>query len=136
MTKCGYKPNSDLLKNNYDYYLPKTSHGSTLSRVVHCYLATEFGNSKLAWELFLEALTSDYIDIQGGTTQEGIHAGVMGATVLIVLKAYAGLKYENGVPKVKASLPSQWTRIGFKLTYRGQNYTAEVTADKAEIKPE
>jgi trehalose/maltose hydrolase-like predicted phosphorylase len=69
-------------------------------------LATLFGNDKLAWDFFLEALTSDYIDIQGGTTQEGIHTGVMGATVLIVLKAYAGLTFENGVPKVKSSLPA------------------------------
>jgi len=36
-----------------------------------------------SWDLYLEALTSDYIDIQGGTTKEGIHAGVMAGTVLM-----------------------------------------------------
>lgn len=40
MEQCGYKPHPKLLQVNYEYYLPRTSHGSTLSRVVHCYLAT------------------------------------------------------------------------------------------------
>jgi trehalose/maltose hydrolase-like predicted phosphorylase len=32
-----------FLKNNFDYYYPRTSHGSTLSRVVHAALTNEMG---------------------------------------------------------------------------------------------
>lgn len=84
--------------------------------MVHSYLANYFGNKELAWELYLEALTSDYIDIQGGTTQEGIHTGVMGATILLAHKSYAGLKIENGTNvSVGKCLPKQWKSLEFKL---------------------
>ena len=42
-------------------------------------------NEKLSWELFLDAVGSDYNDIQGGTTAEGIHTGVMAATLVVAL---------------------------------------------------
>ncbi|MCK4991335.1 MAG: glycoside hydrolase family 65 protein, partial [Bacteroidales bacterium] len=67
----------DFAKQNFDYYLARTSHGSTLSRLVHARLAWELGMSDRGWELFMDALRSDLVDIQGGTTGEGIHCGVM-----------------------------------------------------------
>jgi trehalose/maltose hydrolase-like predicted phosphorylase len=60
----------------------------------------------------------------------------MGATVLIVLKAYAGLTFENGQPRVNGALPAQWRRINFKITYRGQNYAASISRENAEIHAE
>lgn len=48
-------------------------------------------DQQLAWQLYQEALYSDYRDIQGGTTAEGIHAGVMAATLFIPLTTFAGL---------------------------------------------
>ena len=76
----------DLLKRNFNYYFKRTSHGSTLSKVVHAYLAKLIGKNDLSNKLYNEALESDYNDVQGGTTGEGIHTGVMAATVLIALK--------------------------------------------------
>lgn len=38
LRNCGYNPPENLLRVNFDYYIGRTSHGSTLSRVVHAYL--------------------------------------------------------------------------------------------------
>ncbi|MBP7496797.1 MAG: beta-phosphoglucomutase family hydrolase, partial [Bacteroidales bacterium] len=65
---AGYKVKDSLLKDNFDYYVKRTSHGSTLSRIVHSYLANKIGYKQLAIDMFTEALLSDYNDIQGGTT--------------------------------------------------------------------
>src|SRR5699024_2060740 len=86
-----YQLPEDYVTSNLHYYLARTSHGSTLSRVVHAQLAAMVDNQKLAWDLYQEALYSDYRDIQGGTTAEGIHAGVMAATLYIPLTTFAGL---------------------------------------------
>ncbi|MDX1283566.1 MAG: glycoside hydrolase family 65 protein, partial [Draconibacterium sp.] len=43
---AGNEVPDDYLKKNYEYYLARTSHGSTLSRVVHAYLANLFGNKE------------------------------------------------------------------------------------------
>ncbi len=77
LSDMGYKLPNDFLERNFDYYIQRCSHGSTLSRVVHAYLASLIGRKQLTWDLYNDALQSDYVDIQGGTTAEGIHMGVM-----------------------------------------------------------
>ena len=66
LESLGYHLSKDYLRKNLEYYLARTSHGSTLSRVVHAYLAAMTGNHKLSWELYADALSSDFNDIQGG----------------------------------------------------------------------
>ena len=65
-----------LIPRTIDYYLRRTSHGSTLSKVVHAWLLAR-RDRRQAWEYFLQALDSDVADVQGGTTREGIHLGAM-----------------------------------------------------------
>ncbi|MBW6460148.1 MAG: beta-phosphoglucomutase family hydrolase [Bacteroidales bacterium] len=136
LDKLGYRLPEDYLMKNLRYYLARTSHGSTLSRVVHAQLANITGDHKLSWDLYLDALTSDYQDIQGGTTAEGIHAGVMAGTVLVALSSYAGLDLHGDMPYFNPNLPDHWRKISFSFEYRGSNYECEVTPDSIRIRIE
>jgi trehalose/maltose hydrolase-like predicted phosphorylase len=134
----GYELPMDYLQRNLHYYLQRTSHGSTLSRLVHARLAAMTGNRKLSWELYQDALQSDYIDIQGGTTGEGIHAGVMAGTILIALNTFAGINYREKELHIEPNLPETWKQLAFKLNFKGVHYkffitktAVEVSADKA-----
>ncbi|MBW2573707.1 MAG: hypothetical protein JRE61_15635, partial [Deltaproteobacteria bacterium] len=49
----------ELLKKNYEYYEQRTSHGSTLSKVVHAVISSYMAEEKTAWEWFMEAMRSD-----------------------------------------------------------------------------
>lgn len=129
----GYKLKPDFLKRNMDYYLARTSHGSTLSRVVHAQLANMIGDSNLSWTLYKDALNSDFDDIQGGTTAEGIHLGVMAGTILIALHSYAGLNFHDNELKVNPKLPKKWRSIRFKITFRGKQYAITIHDDNVEI---
>lgn len=129
----GYQLKSDFLKRNMDYYLARTSHGSTLSRVVHAQLANMIGDAQLSWKLYQDALSSDFDDIQGGTTAEGIHLGVMAGTILIALHSYAGLNTNGNELKVNPKLPKTWKSIQFRVTLRGKQYTVNINDDKVEI---
>ena len=60
-----------------DYYLSRTSHGSTLSAVVHSWVLAR-AHRHMAMDYFEEVLNSDIADVQGGTAAEGIHLAVMG----------------------------------------------------------
>ena len=133
LQNLNYSLPDDYLSRNLAYYLARTSHGSTLSRVVHAQLANMIGDAKLSWELYLDALTSDYNDIQGGTTAEGIHGGVMAGTVLIALGTYAGLNLRSDSVKIAPSLPEHWRKIGFRFTFRGENYKVETGKDKVAV---
>ena len=113
----------DYIRKNLDYYFRRTSHGSTLSRIVHARLALIAGNREMSWKLYSEALASDCNDIQGGTTAEGIHAGVMGGTVVIALTAYAGINTNGAVLQLDPSLPEQWTSLSCKIRFKQVNYS-------------
>jgi HAD superfamily hydrolase (TIGR01509 family) len=128
-----YKVPDNYLEKNLEYYLKRTSHGSTLSRVVHSPLAKMTGNNQLAWDLYFEALTSDYNDIQGGTTAEGIHAGVMAGTVMIALTTFAGIDLRGNVLSITPSLPERWKKMKFGLWFKGVHFQFEVSNEKVLV---
>ena len=74
--RLGYDYRADTATRNVAYYDRRTSHGSTLSFVTHAGVLAAI-DPESSWDRFLVALQSDVDDIQGGTTKEGIHMGVM-----------------------------------------------------------
>jgi len=131
--ELGYKLQEDFAKRNFDYYIERTSHGSTLSRLVHARLAWELGMNDRGWELFMEALRSDLVDIQGGTTGEGIHCGVMAGTVYDVLVSFAGLNLRGKVPALNPKLPGHWKGLEFRFTFRGMTIFATISGEQIKI---
>ncbi|MFK5857628.1 MAG: beta-phosphoglucomutase family hydrolase [Bacteroidota bacterium] len=133
LNNLNYKLPNDYLEKNLNFYLKRTSHGSTLSRVVHAQLANIINDKKLSWELYNDALTSDYNDIQGGTTAEGIHAGVMAGTVMIAISTYAGVDLRGKLIKVNPNLPIHWKKLQFSLDFKGANYQFTITQKGVDI---
>jgi trehalose/maltose hydrolase-like predicted phosphorylase len=89
--RLGYEYAPDTLEKNISYYESRTSHGSTLSYVVHAAVLADL-DAQRSWEMFMRALESDVGDIQGGTTREGIHMGVMAGTLDLIQRHYVGAK--------------------------------------------
>jgi trehalose/maltose hydrolase-like predicted phosphorylase len=85
--------------------------------------------------LYQDALQSDYVDIQGGTTGEGIHAGVMAGTILITLNTFAGINYREKELHINPTCPILES-TSFKLNFKGVHYqfniskSIEVLSDK------
>ncbi len=130
----GYGFDMDILKKNYNYYVQRTSHGSTLSKVVHCYISDILGQSKQSWKWYCEVLNSDINDIQGGTTPEGIHTGVMGGSIYIAIKMYAGVDLIDGIININPDIPKKWKHIHFKLKYKDVWYVFEIGKHNITIK--
>lgn len=130
----GYKPGKDYLAKNLEYYLKRTSHGSTLSRVVHALLASMSGDEELSWEMYQDALASDYNDIQGGTTGEGIHVGVMSGTVMIALTTYGGINLNGKIVEINPNLPELWEKLEFGFHFKGVHYSVIIDSEALKIK--
>lgn len=122
ITSLGYPLSNNFAEKNLHYYLERTSHGSTLSRIVHAYLAEQIQLHDLSWQLYQDALYSDYNDIQGGTTAEGIHTGVMAATLNTTIMAYAGVDIRKDKLEITPALPKQWQYLSFKLSHHSILY--------------
>jgi trehalose/maltose hydrolase-like predicted phosphorylase len=130
---AGYSVEEDSLKANFNYYWRRTSHGSTLSALVHSYLAHLQGKRNMAWELYIDALTSDYVDIQGGTTEEGIHTGVLTGSVFLTLRAFAGLRLDGDHVRLAPNLPKTWHRLRFGLGFKGDRYNFDLHPSKVDV---
>ncbi|UCG34913.1 MAG: glycoside hydrolase family 65 protein [Candidatus Omnitrophota bacterium] len=131
--RLGYHFDKKMLRKNYEYHIKRTSHGSTLSKVVHCYIAHLLNRPQEAWKWLFEVLKSDLYDTQGGTTPEGIHVGVMGGSVDIVIRGVAGISFLDDRLKIDPMLPKRWKRIKFKFLYKGRWISMSLTKNQVSI---
>jgi trehalose/maltose hydrolase-like predicted phosphorylase len=118
LERLGYRLEAAAIRRNVDYYLRRTSHGSTLSGVVNAWVLARSDRPR-SWRFFTEALASDLHDVQGGTTAEGIHLGAMAGTVDLVQRCYTGLETREGVLWLNPSLPEELDGLDFDVRYRG-----------------
>ena len=125
--QLGYSLDPATLRATIDYYFRRTSHGSTLSRVVHAWVLARIDPQR-SWQLFLEALESDLNDIQGGTTAEGIHAGVMAGTIDLVQRCYLGMETRGDTVWFDPCLPEALSAgLTFRFQYRGNWFSVRAT---------
>ena len=127
-----YEFHSDWITKNIDYYNQRTSHGSTLSRVVHSWVLARSDRER-SWRLFEHALDSDVADIQGGTTSEGIHLGAMAGTVDLVQRCYTGIEMRDDVLWINPCLPDRLSDVHFRLRYRNNWIAVELAPDKLRL---
>jgi alpha,alpha-trehalase len=118
LDRLGYPLDPDAIPRNIEYYLERTSHGSTLSGVVHAWVLARSDRLR-SWRFFTEALDSDLHDVQGGTTAEGIHLGAMAGTVDLAQRCYTGLETREDVLWLSPSLPEELAGLDFDISYRG-----------------
>jgi trehalose/maltose hydrolase-like predicted phosphorylase len=126
--RLGYEFDDELVERNTRYYEARTAHGSTLSRVVEAWVDTSIDRER-SWKLFVEALLSDVDDIQGGTTEEGIHLGAMAGTIDLLQRCYPGLATHDGVLHLDPEVPDELGSLAFDLLYRGHVLHLEFTRD-------
>jgi alpha,alpha-trehalase len=130
--RLGYPFSGESVPKNIDYYMARTSHGSTLSWVVHAWVIAR-GDRQRAWTLFRRALNSDFRDIQGGTTPEGIHLGAMAGTVDLVQRCFTGIETRANVLHLNPDLPKELNRLRTTVNYRGHCLDLEVDHDTLRV---
>ncbi|MEU5878685.1 glycosyl hydrolase family 65 protein [Spirillospora sp. NPDC047279] len=114
----GHPCEPDFMRRTIDYYMARTSHGSTLSELVHAWLLARTDGED-SWRLFLDTLHSDLDDTQHGTTAEGIHLGAMAGTVDLVQRCYAGVSTRADTLLINPRLPVGIDEVRLGLRYRG-----------------
>ncbi len=117
LKRLRYAFEPDIIPRTIDYYLQRTSHGSTLSRVVHSWVLSRSDRER-SWEFFEDALRSDLDDAQGGTTPEGIHLGAMAGTVDLLQRCYLGIEARDNVIWFDPLLPTEVKSLTLDIRYR------------------
>ncbi len=130
--RLDYPYHSRMIGKNISYYEQRTTHGSTLSRLVYSWVTTRSRRRK-SWQYFKEALISDFEDIQGGTTPEGIHLGAMAGTVDMVQRGYTGVYVEGDIIWLNPILPKEIKELRLSLRFRGQSLDLQIDKKKARV---
>jgi len=130
--RLGYRFTPDQIPMTVDYYLARTSHGSTLSGVVHTWVLAR-ANRDRAMEFFQQALKSDVSDVQGGTTSEGIHLAAMAGSVDLMQRCFTGLETRGDRIVLSPHWPKTLGVLAFPFHYRGLHLHLRVSGKGAII---
>jgi alpha,alpha-trehalase len=130
--RLGYTLAPEAIPRTVEYYLERTSHGSTLSALVHAWVLARSDRPR-SWQYFQQVLESDISDLQGGTTPEGIHLGAIAGTLDLLQRCFTGLEVRGNVLWVDPLLPDQLRRLEFDLRYRGHWLRLTFDAARARI---
>ncbi|HEX7079741.1 MAG TPA: beta-phosphoglucomutase family hydrolase [Gammaproteobacteria bacterium] len=133
LRSLGYAFDSETIPRNVDYYDRRSTHGSTLSRVVHAWVLARSDRPR-AMRYFAEALQSDVSDIQQGTTSEGVHLGAMAGTVDLVQRVSTGIEVTGDVLRFNPQLPEELERLDMRVRYRGHSLDLKLTRDTLSVR--
>ena len=123
----------ETIPRNVAYYDCRSSHGSTLSRVVHAWVLARSDRLR-SMRCFAEALQSDVSDIQQGTTAEGVHLGAMAGTVDLVQRVSTGIEATGDVLRLNPQLPQELERLDMRIRYRGHTLDLRLTRGSLTVR--
>ena len=133
--RLGYRFTPEQIPRTIDYYHRRTSHGSTLSNVVHAWVMAR-GNRHQAMEYFAQALASDIVDIQRGTTAEGIHLAAMAGSIDLLQRCFTGLEIRSDRIVIGPLWPKSLGPLEFTFRYRGHRLRLQVAGRGATLRAE
>ena len=132
LERLGYNHGPELARRTIDYYDRRTSHGSTLSLVTHAAVLSGLDPGS-SWTRFLVALESDMGDVQGGTTKEGIHMGVMSGTLDLLQRGFMGASVRDGVLHFEPTLTNRLDGLTFAMQFRGTSIRVSISGDELTV---
>ncbi len=103
------------VRNSFDYYEPRTCHGSSLSPAIYGLVAARLGLMETAWHYFRRGAR---IDLTYGNAAGGIHVAALGGLWQQVIMGFAGVRITREGIYVYPRLPGQWGKIEFTLLWR------------------
>lgn len=118
---------------NYDYYCPRTEHGSSLSACMYAQAACQIGRPDEAYPLFMKSATADISD--GGKEWAGLvyiggtHPAASGGAYQVLLYGFLGMDQSADVPTFHPRLPTGWTSVELPVCHRGMRWRVRVDVD-------
>ena len=133
MKRLDYPVAEGDIQRNVAYYASRSSDGSTLSRVAMSWVLARSDRTG-AMSCFTQALQSDVVDIQNGTTAEGVHLGAMAGTVDLMQRVTTGIEVTADVLRLNPRLPPELNRLDMRIRYRGHALDLRLTPDTLTVR--
>jgi trehalose 6-phosphate phosphatase len=128
----GYPLEPEIIPATIEYYLSRTSHGSTLSALVHAWVLARAHRDQ-SLEYFRLLLESDVADVQGGTTPEGIHLAAMAGSVDLLQRCFTGLETRGGVLRFNPQWPEKLGTFTCRLRFRQHDIIVRISSSLLRV---
>lgn len=128
----------EIMKKNWEYYEPRTEHGSSLSACMYSLVACGINNANAAYPLFMKSASADLR--AGGKEWAGLlyiggtHPASEGGAWIVAVNGFAGINEKDGIVVAEPNLPDSWKGMRFKYAYRGKIYSVKILNNEATIK--
>ncbi|MBN1411728.1 MAG: glycoside hydrolase family 65 protein [Spirochaetales bacterium] len=137
MVLFGEKFPFSIKRKNWEYYEPRTEHGSSLSACAYSLIASETGFRDYAYEYFLKTAM---IDLTGKSKQYvgdlyigGTHPAANGGAWMSFAMGFCGISYSGKELSVNPRLPAAWEFVSFPMMVNGVKLRLRITRDNVEI---
>ncbi len=128
---------TEVKRANWEYYEPRTEHGSSLSACAYAMVAAEFGNLEFAYKYFLKTAKIDieakYKVYVGTIFMGGSHPAANGGAWMTAVFGFGGLKTTEKQVVINPRLYKTWKNLQFSLAYKGDRFSVTITQKSVEI---
>lgn len=127
----------DVMAANVDYYLPRTSHKSSLSRSAYAIVMARLGRADEALDHFVDGASVDLLAegdaAPGGTFIGGLRTAAAGVSWAVAVLGFGGVGVDDGALVVDPHLPSPWSSLSFRVDLRGASVAVTATHDEVTV---
>ncbi len=127
----------EIKKANWEYYEPRTEHGSSLSACAYAMVAAEFGNLDFAYKYFLKTAKIDieakYKVYVGTIFMGGSHPAANGGAWMTAVFGFGGVQANAENVIINPRLYNKWKTLQFNMAYREDAFTVKITHSRIEV---
>ncbi|GAA3980409.1 glycosyl hydrolase family 65 protein [Streptomyces marokkonensis] len=120
----------DQIARNFAYYEPLTVRDSSLSACCQAVVAAQTGHLRLAYDYAAEAALMDLADLEHNT-RDGLHIASLAGTWMALVAGFGGTRRDGDNLRFAPRLPEKFSRLAFRLQFRGRCLRVEIGADSA-----
>jgi len=120
------------LEADLDFYLPRTSHGSSLSPAITAALLARAGRPDEALTHLNIALRLDLDDLTG-MASSGLHLATLAGVWQALLFGFAGVRVVSGALLIDPQLPLRWTSLHLRFGCLSRHIDLRIGHDSATI---
>ena len=120
------------LSADLDFYVPRTSHGSSLSPAITAALQARAGRADEALDMLRLALRMDLDDVTGSSAK-GLHVATIGGLWQALVYGVLGLTVASGTLQLDPQLPSAWGSVRIRLRCLGARVVVQVGPERLTV---
>jgi kojibiose phosphorylase len=127
----------EIKKANWEYYEPRTEHGSSLSACAYAMVAADIGKLDWAYNYFLKTAKIDieakYKVYVGTIFMGGSHPAANGGAWMTAVFGFGGVKAGEEHVAINPRLYKKWKNLQFNMVYKGDRFNIKITKDDVAI---